>query len=144
MARGATVRARIADAFRSTPAVRRYLVRLLGSLSVYGVIFFAMRPFDTRYASAPLRAALAGALALSTLGAVWAIARYLVEEDDEYLRVRQTQAVLAATGLTLAAYTLWGDLAVFGLAGELPAYDIFPVFSASWLLATAVRRVLGR
>lgn len=142
--RRSAVGTRVAAAFRSTPAVRRYLVRLLGSLGVYGAIFLVMRPFDTPYASPAVRAALAGALALSTLGAMWAIARYLVEEKDEYLRVRQTQAVLAATGLTLAVYTLWGYLAVFRLAGELPAYDIFPVFSAAWLLSVGVRRLLGR
>lgn len=130
--------------FNNRPVERRYVVRLLGSMAVYGVVFLSTKPFQTVFAAPAVRWSLALVLALSTLGAVGAIARYLIEEDDEYLRVRQVQAVLGATGLTLAVYTLWGYLAVFGLAGELPAYDIFPVFSAGWLVSLGVRRVLGR
>ena len=130
--------------FKGRPVERRYIVRLLGSMAVYGAVFLSAKPFQTAYAAPTVRWTLALVLALSTLGAVWAIARYLVEEDDEYLRMRQAQAVLAATGLTLAVYTLWGYLAAFGLARELPAYDIFPVFSACWLAAVGGRRVLGR
>ena len=129
---------------KGRPVERRYVVRLLSFMALYGAVFLSTKPFQTVHAAAAVRWTLALLLALSTLGAVWAIARYLVEEDDEYLRMRQAQAVLGATGLTLAVYTLWGYLAVFGLARGLPAYEIFPVFSACWLLTTAARRVLGR
>ena len=130
--------------FKGRSVERRYVVRLLGSMAVYGAVFLSARPFETTFTAPAVRWALALVLALSTLGAVWAIARYLIEEDDEYLRLRQVQAVLGATGLTLAVYTLWGYLAVFRLAGELPAYDIFPVFSACWLLTVGAGRALGR
>ena len=130
--------------FNSRPVERRYVVRLLSFMAVYGVVFLSTKPFQTVYAAPSVRWTLALLLAVSTLGAVWAIARYLVEEDDEYLRMRVAQAVLWATGLTLCVYTLWGYLTVFGLAEPLPAHDIFPVFSAAWLAAVGVRRVLGR
>lgn len=130
--------------FKGRPVERRYVVRLMSFMAVYGAVFLSTKPLQTVYAAPAVQWTLALLLALSTLGAVWAIARYLIEEDDEYLRLRQTQAVLGATGLTLAVYTLWGYLAVFGLTGELRAYDIFPVFSGCWLLAIGVRRVLGR
>lgn len=136
------------EAFRSVfngrPVERRYVVRLLSSLAVYGVVFETTKPFQTVHSDPAVRWTLALVLALSTLGAVWAIACYLVEEDDEYLRMRQVQAVLGSTALTLAVYTLWGYLTVFGLADPLPAHDIFPVFSLSWFVALLVRRALGR
>lgn len=134
----------LARLLKGSRAGRRYALRLGASMAVYGVTFLAADPFHAAYGAPAVRWTLALLLALSTLGAVWAIARYLVEEDDEYLRARQARAVLGATGLTLAVYTLWGYLAYFGLAGELPAYDIFPVFSACWLASSAVQRVLGR
>lgn len=130
--------------FKGRPVERRYVVRLMSFMAVYGAVILSTKPFQMVYAAPAVRWTLALPLALSTLGAVWAIARYLIEEDDEYLRLRQTQAVLGATGLTLAVYTLWGYLAAFGLASELRAYDIFPVFSGCWLLAIGLRRVLGR
>ena len=130
--------------FKGRAVERRYVARLLGSMAVYGAVFLSTKPFQTVHSDPLVRWALALVLALSTLGAVGAVALYLVEEDDEYLRARQVQAVLGATGLTLAVYTLWGYLALFGLARDLPAYDIFPVFSACWLAALGVRRALGR
>ena len=128
----------------ATPAGRRYTVRFLSAMAVYAVIFFAARPFDVRYASTPLRVAIALGLALSVLGVIVAIGRYLIEEADEYQRMIQAQAVIWATGITLSVSTLWGYLAVMRLVGDLPAADVFLVFNAGWLLVTAVRKVFGR
>ena len=128
----------------ATPAGRRYTVRFLSAMAVYAVIFFAARPFEVRYASTSLRVAIALGLALSVIGVVAAIGRYLVEEQDEYLRLMQAQAVIWATGITLAVSTLWGYLAVMRLVGDLPAVDVFVVFNAGWLLVTGVRKVFGR
>lgn len=137
-------RVRLARAFHSSPAGRRYSLRIAVAFGIYGAVFFVMRPFEMTHGAPALRAGLAVVLALSTIGVVWAIIRYLLEEDDEYLRIRQAQAVLAATALTLSVYTLWGYLTVFRLAPPLPAHDIFPLFSACWLVALGVRKVLGR
>ncbi len=128
----------------ATPAGRRYTVRLLASMALYAAVFLTARPFTATYASVPLRIAVALALACSVIGVVAAIGRYLVEEDDEYLRQRQAQAVIVATGLTLSVCTLWGYLAVMRLVGDLPACDVFVLFNASWLAVIAARRVLGR
>ena len=128
----------------ATPAGRRYAVRLMASMAVYAAVFFTTRPFTVVYASTPLRVTIALALAASVIGVVAAIGRYLVEEEDEYLRMRQAQAVILATGLTLSACTLWGYLALMRLVADLPAVDVFILFNASWLLVVAGRRVLGR
>ena len=128
----------------ATPAGRRYAARLMASMAVYAAIFFSARPFTVLYASVPLRWGIALGLAGSVVGVLAAIGRYLVEEDDEYLRMRQAQAVILATGLTLSACTLWGYLAVMRLVRDLPLVDVFPLFSASWLVVVAARRGLGR
>lgn len=125
-------------------AGQRFALRWTVSLGVYGLVFLAARPFAQAGASSAVRLTLALVLALSTLAAMGAIARYLVEEGDEYLRMRQAQAVLWGAGLTIALYTLWGYLGVFRLAPPLAGHFIFPVFSAGWLLAVVARKALGR
>ncbi len=125
----------------ATPAGRRYTVRFLSAMAIYAAIFFAARPFEAHYASTPLRIAIALGLALSVMGVIAAIGRYLVEEADEYQRMMQAQAVIWATGITLSVSTLWGYLAVMRLAPDLPSVDVFVVFNAGWLLITAVRKL---
>jgi hypothetical protein len=51
------------------------------------------------------------------------IGRYLVEEQDEYLRMRMVRQILWATGLTLTATTLWGFLEDAGLP-HLPMFYV--------------------
>jgi hypothetical protein len=52
---------------------------------------------------------------LSIAYLVWAMSRYLVEEDDEYQRMRQIQSALVATGLLLVVASAWGFLELFNL-----------------------------
>lgn len=127
-----------------TTAGARYGLRISGFMLPYGAIFLLARPFSGPPGPAPLRAFVAIALAVCVLGVIWAIGRYLVEEQDEYLRAQQAKAVLAASGLTLATYTLWGYLQLAHLAPPLPALNIFPVFSAAWIVARLGQRVLDR
>ena len=68
--------------------------------------------------------------------------RYLVEETDEYLRARQVEAVLWASGLTLAATTVWGFLEAAGAAPHAPAYDAFIVFCVCLGLVQGARRLV--
>ena len=67
----------------------------------------------------PALAGLSLLPALPVLGCVAVIARYLVEEEDEYLRLRAAQASLIGTGLLLVAAILWGFLQQAGLAGAI-------------------------
>ncbi len=128
----------------ATSAGRRYIVRFLSAMAVYAAIFFTARPFGSHYASAPLRVAIALGLALAVIAAIVSIGLYLIEEADEYQRMVKAQEVIWATGLTLAATTMWGYLAVMQLARDLPAADVFVLFNACWLLVTGVRKVWPR
>lgn len=60
---------------------------------------------------------------------IWAIARYLVEEEDEYLRHRATIASLAGLGLVLGLGGFWGFLETFGVAPHVDAWWTFPVWA---------------
>ena len=129
---------------RTTPAGRRYLRRFWPAMSAYMVLLFAAAWMFKHHPPAPGPAlyALAVLPALPLLVVIWAIGRFLVEETDEYLRARQVEAVLWATGLTLAATTVWGFLEVAGAAPHAPAYEAFVVFCVCLGLVQGCRSVL--
>jgi hypothetical protein len=66
--------------------------------------------------------------ALPIIGIFGAIGRYLVEEQDEYLRMLMVRQTLWASGFALSAATIWGFLEAFGLAGHIDAYLIAVVW----------------
>lgn len=58
----------------------------------------------------------------------WAMARLLVEEQDEYMRTLLVRQLLVASGLTLTVATFWGFLEQFGFAPHVPAWYAILVF----------------
>jgi len=60
---------------------------------------------------------------------IWAMARYLVEEDDEFLRHRAIMASLFGLGLVLAAGSFWGFLETFGVVPHVDAWWTFPAWA---------------
>lgn len=62
--------------------------------------------------------------ALPIIGLFVAIGRYLVEEQDEYLRVLMVRQTLWASGFALSAATLWGFLEAFELVGHVEGYYV--------------------
>ena len=108
---------------RFNEAQRRYNKRVLGLSVVYAAALLgAVWVFKHQAPQGIVAFALALLPALPILGIFWAMARYLAEEQDEYLRVVQIQNSLAATGLMLAATTVWGFLQTFEL---LPRVDFY-------------------
>ena len=104
-------------------AQRRYNKRVLGlSLAYAAALLAVVWVFNHRPPTGLVAYALAVLPALPILGILWAMARYLTEEQDEYLRVVQIQNSLAATGLMLAVTTVWGFLQTFEL---LPRADFY-------------------
>ena len=83
--------------------------------------------------------ALLPGLAIS--GIFVALGRYLVEETDEYLRVRMVTQMLWATGATLSLATIWGFLDVFEAVPRLPLYTVAILWFFSLGVAGAVMRV---
>ena len=62
--------------------------------------------------------------ALPIIGIFGAIGRYLVEEQDEYVRMLMVRQILWASAFTLSIATVWGFLDNFQLVGHVDGYWI--------------------
>ena len=60
--------------------------------------------------------------ALPIIGIFATIGRYLVEEQDEYVRMLMVRQTLWASGFTLSVATIWGFLDNFELVGHVDGY----------------------
>lgn len=74
---------------------------------------------------------------LPIIGMVLAMGRYLNEEPDEFYRLVQTRAMLAATGALLVFGTAWGFLQEYAGLGAFPVLIILPIWCGAFALATA-------
>ena len=80
---------------------------------------------------------------LPTFGIIWAMVRYLAEEQDEYLRYRTIMAALVALGLVLALGIFWGFLEMFELVPHIWAWWVLPVWAIGLGLAQLWQKVRG-
>lgn len=115
----------------ASPAARRYNTRLitLSFAYVFGLMV-AMYFYREKEVTDGLAAALLALLpAIPTLGMIWAMARYVLEEQDEYLRARMVRAAMMATGLLLSIATFWGFMELFGVLPHVEAWWAFPTWA---------------
>jgi hypothetical protein len=105
-------------------AQRRYNGRVIIAALAYAVLLIGEQ-YALRRALVPPAAgyALAVLPALPIIAIFALVGRYLIEEQDEYLRMRMVRQILWTTGLTLAATTLWGFLEDAGLP-HLPMFYV--------------------
>ena len=78
--------------------------------------------------------------ALPIVGLFLATGRYLVEEQDEYVRMLRVREMLWAMGFTLSCATIWGFLDNFGLVGHVDAYWIVVL----WYFGQAIGAIANR
>lgn len=108
---------------RFNAAQRRYNKRVLLLSLLYAVLLIgAVWVFNHRAPTGIAAYALALLPALPVVGIIVAMGRYLVEEQDEYLRAMESRKALIATGFMLAVTTVWGFLQTFEL---LPRVDFY-------------------
>ena len=115
---------------RSNAAIIRYTRRMLAASFGYVLgLGIAVALFNS--VTLPPAAVLAIALlpTLPTFVMIWAMARYLIEETDEYLRHRSVQAALISLGLMLAVGIFWGFLETFELVPHVPSWWVLPVWA---------------
>lgn len=113
-----------------SPATRRYNRRMLiWSLAYVLCLGTAMTVRNYLAPQGALLWAIAILPSLPMVFFVWVLARYAVEEEDEYLRYRQTSAALIGLALVLLAGTLWGFLETFGVVPHVPAWWVVPVWA---------------
>jgi hypothetical protein len=113
-----------------TPALRRYHRRMIASTFVYILALFTATYLYKEWQPTGIAAWFAGALpSLGVAGMLWAMARLLREESDEYIRLKLVQQTLFATGLLLLLATTWGFFEQFGLVPHVPSWAALPVFA---------------
>lgn len=106
-------------------ARRRYLARFFPTMAAYVVGVLAVTwIFNNQPPEGPLKYALAILPALPILVLIAIMGRYLVEETDEFVRMRHAMQLLIAIGLTLSFCAAWGFLEIY--AG-VPAIGLFNV-----------------
>ena len=124
------------------PAYRRYLKRMLVGVALYLVtIFAAVKVLHHGAAPSPLAIAITLLPGLAVLSMLWAIARLLVELDDEFLRMLEVRKSLVATGVTLAVTSVWGLLEAFTTVPHLDVFWVFPIWSMSLVVGAVVNRL---
>ncbi len=114
----------------SDPAHRRYRSRFMPITFAYvaGIGLATWLIPDNAPASA-LTIAIAALPGLAVIGWIWAMARLLVELDDEYLRLLEVRKAMVATGVTMGITSFWGILELFSPeVPKLPVFLVFPIW----------------
>src|SRR5262249_21176342 len=88
----------------------------------------AVYSFKHKLFGSPLAYLIAVLPALPVIGIFGAIGRYLVEEQDEYVRMLMVRQTLWASGFALSAATVVGFLQNFGLIAPVDGYWIVVVW----------------
>ena len=108
-----------------TPAWKRYNWRVVWLSVLYATFLIsAVYGFKHNLVPSALKYPVAILPALPIVGIFVAIGRYLVEEQDEYVRMLMVRQVLWASGFALSLATIWGFLESFDLAGHADGYYI--------------------
>lgn len=111
-------------------ALRTYNQRMIVASFGYMLgLFCAIALWKNGVVSGLLVWPLAIVPSLGVLAMIRAMARYLIEEQDEYLQHRTVKAVLFGLGLLLALATIWGFLEMFGLVPHAPGWLAVPVWA---------------
>ena len=104
---------------------RRYNLRVLWLSVLYALFLIgAVYGFKHHLLSGPLAYVAAILPALPIIGIFAAIGRYLVDEQDEYVRMLMVRQTLWASGFALSAATIWGFLESFDLVGHVESYYV--------------------
>ena len=108
-----------------TQAWKRYNIRAIWlSLAYAAFLLPAVYGFKHQLIGGPAAYLVAVLPALPIIGIFAAIGRYLVEEQDEYVRMLMVRQTLWASAFALSVATTWGFLDNFGLVGHVDGYWI--------------------
>ncbi|MBV9929639.1 MAG: hypothetical protein JO013_01685 [Alphaproteobacteria bacterium] len=124
-----------------TPAWKRYNWRVVWLSLAYAVFLIgAALGFRHHYVSGVCAYGVAILPALPVIGIIGAIGRYLVEEEDEYVRMLMVRQTLWASGFSLSAATIWGFLESFELIGRVDGYYVVVV----WFFGLGIGGVVNK
>ena len=77
---------------------------------------------------------------LAIMGIFWSIARLMVEEQDEFIRMLIVRQSLIATGLALSVASVWGFLEAYGVAPHIDSYWV----AVLWFFGLGVGAVANK
>jgi len=105
-------------------AQRRYQFGVAGCGLGYVLALFGGNAYFANHpGAAGITAYFAAAVPGVLIAAIFVIiGRYLTDEQDEYLRLLFVRQILIATGIALAAASIWGFLESFGLVAHIDSY----------------------
>lgn len=126
-------------------AAKRYTRRVIGLSFLYAFILIAaIYAFKYDLVSGVIAYVVAILPALPLIGVFAAIGRYLLDEQDEFVRMLMIRQTLYATAFALSVATIWGFLENFGLVGHVDAYYVAILwFAGSGLGACINKLTLG-
>jgi len=123
------------------PAYRRYVRRMAISSTLYvAAIVAASTLLHGPVPVSALAVAIAVLPGLAVLLMLYAIARLLIELDDEYLKMLEVRKALVATGFVLAIASVWGLLELYTEVPRLQVFWVFPI----WCIGLMVGQVVNR
>ena len=123
------------------PATKRYNRRVIGLSLLYAVsILIAVYGFKHQLLHGLVAYVVAILPALPIIGIFGAMGRYLIEEQDEYVRMLMVRQTLWASGFALSIATIWGFLESFDLVGHIDAWNIVIV----WFLGLGIGSVINK
>ena len=127
-----------------SPATDRYNKRVIASSFAYvlglGIAITLWRTYDLQ---GPVAFIIAMLPTVPTFGVIWALARYLAEETDEYLLHRTVSRALGGLGLVLALGIFWGFLEMFELVPHVWAWWVLPAWAIGMGLTQLWQKVRG-
>ena len=80
--------------------------------------------------------------ALPIIGIFAAMGRYLVEEQDEYVRMLMVHQTLWASGFALSVATIWGFLENFDLVDHVDSYYVVILWFVGLGLSSCINRIM--
>ena len=126
---------------RST-AWKRYNWRVVWLSLIYAAFLIAaVYGFKHAMIPAAFKYLVAVLPALPIIGIFGAMGRYLVEEQDEYVRMLMVRQTLWASGFALSVATVWGFLESFDLAGHVDSYYIVVLWFGGLGLGACINRL---
>jgi len=123
-----------------SPAMGRYNRRMLTAGGIYVVgLFGAIWAHDAVHPNGLAAFAIAFLPSIGVLMMVYAMARLIAEEEDEYQRHRHVRASLFGLGSLLTLATVWGFFEQFDLVPHVPTWAAVPVFALGLGFANCTR-----
>jgi len=127
---------------RSNPAQRRYNRSALILSAAYALLLIGSITYFRNSSPTGFPAYAAAVLpALPIIGIFVAMGRYLVEEQDEYVRMLMVRQTLWASAFALSVATIWGFLESFELVDHIDAYYVAVLWFGGLGLGSCINRL---